>query len=96
MALINCIIECVCGVDEYASNAPYCMHVSLVSNVGIVHMQTNNLLDVEVLQVTIIEMQFVLGIPYNQMSICWRFFIINDNLHVDFESSQMLQCTSDL
>jgi hypothetical protein len=46
------------------------MHVSLVSNVGSVHMQTNNLLDVEVLQIMIIEMQVVLWILHNQMSIC--------------------------
>lgn len=96
MTSINCIIESVCGVDEYASNTPYYMHASLVSDVGSVHMQTNNLLVVEVLKVTIIEMQVVLWIPHNQMSICWGFFIINDNLHVDFENSQMLQCMSHL
>jgi hypothetical protein len=96
MALINCIIENVCVVDEYASNIPYYMHASLVSDVGSVHMQTYNLLDVEVLQVMIIEMQVVLWITHNQMFICWGFFIINDNLQVDFESSQMLQCMSHL
>jgi hypothetical protein len=96
MALINCIIECVCGVDEYTSNTPYYMDAYLVSDVGSVHMQTNNLLNVDVLQVTIIEMQVVLWILHNQMSICWGFFIINDNLHFDFESSQMLQCMSHL
>jgi hypothetical protein len=38
MALIDCIIENVCGVDEYASNTPYYMHASLVLDVGSVHM----------------------------------------------------------
>jgi hypothetical protein len=41
---------------------------------------------------TMEQQQASLWKPHNKTSICWSFFILNDNLHVDLLNPQMLRC----
>jgi hypothetical protein len=43
-------------------------------------------------QLEAIQAQSLTWKPHSRTSLCWGFFIGNDNLHVDFEKPQMLQC----
>jgi hypothetical protein len=65
-----------------------------LSNVEFVHLECDsNLLENDNVQLTIVEVQVQQCKPHNMTSICWGFFIINDNLLIDFENPQMLWCT---
>ncbi len=65
-----------------------------LSNVEFVHLKCDsNLLENDDVQLTIVEVQIQQCKPHNMTSICWGFFIINDNLLIDFENPQMLWCT---
>jgi hypothetical protein len=63
-------------------------------DVEFVHLECDsNLLENDDVQLTIVEVQVQQCIPHNMTSICWGFFVINDNLLIDFENPQMLLCT---
>jgi len=57
-----------------------------------VHLETTLSLENEVLQLVTIEGQVIFEKPQHQISISWRFFVVNDDLHVDLENPQMLKC----
>ncbi len=68
--------------------------ISNLSNVEFVHLECDsNLLENDNVQLTIVEVQVQQCKPHNMTSICWGFFVINDNLLIDFENPQMLWCT---
>jgi len=65
-----------------------------LSNVEFVHLECDsNLLENDDVQLTIVEVQVQQCKPHNMTSIFWGFFVINDNLLIDFENPQMLWCT---
>lgn len=51
-----------------------------------------NFIKVVVIQHAIIQVEVATWKPHNGSSICWGFFVANDNLLMDIENPQMLQC----
>jgi hypothetical protein len=47
---------------------------------------------IEVVQLVTIKVQVAFWKPHHHSSICWGFFVVNDNLHVDIVNPQMLRC----
>jgi hypothetical protein len=43
-------------------------------------------------QLVVIQMQVIAWKPHNWTLICWGFFVVIDNLPMDLEKPQMLQC----
>lgn len=58
-----------------------------LSNVENVHLQ-----NVQVMQFTCIQTHPATWKPHSWNSICWGFFIVNDNLLVDLVNLQMSRC----
>jgi len=76
------------GVDESLT----CENVDTYNfNMGSVHLELGNLLENEVSQLATIQTQFVFWKSQNRSSICWCFFVVNDDFLMDLEHSQMLQ-----
>jgi hypothetical protein len=52
---------------------------------------TNSIM-VVVIYHAVIQVEVVTWRPHSGSSICWGFFVANDNLLMDIENPQMLQC----
>jgi hypothetical protein len=48
--------------------------------------------DVDASKLVHVEAQAMALKPHSHLSICWGFFVVDDNLIVDLVKSQMLQC----
>jgi hypothetical protein len=85
------IVESVGGVNE-----PYlCEDVvpnTSSSDMESVCLETALSLENDVLPLVTIEGQVIFYKPHHRNSICWGLFVVNDDLHVDFENPQMLRC----
>jgi hypothetical protein len=53
---------------------------------------TSNFAKVQMQQMVAIQSQAITWKPNSRTSLCWGFFVVNDNLLVDLEKLQMLQC----
>ncbi len=51
-----------------------------------------NFAKVQIQHLTTIQVQVIAWKPHNQTSQCWGFYVLNGNLLVDLEKSQMLKC----
>jgi len=81
------------GFNENVWTISIQMQSSLVSNVkNVHHVQFDNVLNIDVLQLVYIKTQVKTWKPHSQLFIYWRFFITNDGLLVmDFVNPQVLQ-----
>lgn len=68
------------------------MWSSILSDVENVHLQTSNILDVDVSQLLNGETKITTWIPHNHMFINLGFLGINNMLPMDFVKLQVLQC----
>ncbi len=61
---------------------------------GVHHFSTIalNFAKVQIQHLTTIQVQVIAWKPHNQTSQCWGFYVVNGNLLVDLEKSQMLKC----
>jgi len=88
-----CMIKSVGKVDENASTPQIQTPIatSSFSNVESVPLQTgSNVPNLDAFQLETIEAQVITWRPHAWISICWEFFVINDNHLVDLENLQML------
>lgn len=76
------------GVD----GPPTCENVTTNDSTINMHLEIKNSLENEILQLIVIKVQVVLLKPHHWNSICWDFYVMNDDLHMDFEILQMLWC----
>jgi hypothetical protein len=88
-----CFVENVGKINEdIPSIAPIQMWSSILSNVENVHLQSSNILDVDISQLINGEAKVTTWIPHNHMFIYLGFLAINNMLPLDFVKLQMLQC----
>jgi hypothetical protein len=87
----NCGVWSVDGVDGPHICEDVVPNTSFL-NMKNVCLKIGKSLENDVLQLVIIEVQAVFWKPHHWNSICWDFFPMNDDLLVDFENLQMLQC----
>jgi hypothetical protein len=87
----NAMIENVGGVDEQYLCENVVPNTSF-PNMENVRLETIISLENEVLYFVIIKVQVIFWKPHHQNSICWGLFVVNDDLHVDLQNLQMLQC----
>jgi hypothetical protein len=78
--------------DDIPSIAPIQMWSLILSDVENVHLQTSNILNVDVSQLLNGKAKLTPWIPHNHMFIYLGFLAINNMLPVDFVKSQVLQC----
>jgi hypothetical protein len=91
-----CVIGSIGGIDEvfFDVNTIHFQSHNF-SNVESVHQQQcdNDLLVAyDEVYFQTMEQQALLWKPHNKTSICWNFFIVINNLHVDLLNHQMLKC----
>jgi hypothetical protein len=89
-----CFTKSLGGLNENVWIVSIQIRSSLVSNVeNVHHVQFDNVLNIDVLQLVSIETQVTTWKPHSQLFIYWRFFITNDGLlAMDFVNPQVLQC----
>ncbi len=64
-----------------------------VESMVIGNLTSNNVVAIiKVVQLTVVKAQATLWKPHHYSSICYGFFVVNDNLDVDIMNPQMLRC----
>jgi hypothetical protein len=87
-----CRFGCFHARDNIPSINPIQMWSSILSDVDNVHLQSSNILDVDVSQFMNGEAKVRTWIPHIHMFIYLGFLAINNMLPMDFVKLQVLQC----
>ncbi len=82
-----CLIEFVNMVKNNVIITTFNVNCNLL-DVESMHMKATmiNYVEIEFMQLVVIQVQVVAWKPHRQNSICYGFFIINDNLLVDLKN----------